>query len=100
MDNTIYTKHNTFCRYHYSYNTGLQAQSVLYSQGSLEDEESILLDPNKLSDDGTVGPPHCTISHVLLMGISQQPLTWTRHDQAFTSCPAVGAAPDSSVASC
>lgn len=41
-------------RYHYSYNTGLQAQGVLYSQGSLEGEESILLDPNKLSDDGTV----------------------------------------------
>lgn len=43
------------CRYHYSYNTGLQAQSVLYSQVGVDDEGRILLDPNKLSDDGTVG---------------------------------------------
>ena len=44
-----------FCRYHYSYNTGLQAQSVLYSQVGVDDEGRMLLDPNKLSDDGTVG---------------------------------------------
>ncbi|KAL3130653.1 hypothetical protein ABBQ38_008044 [Trebouxia sp. C0009 RCD-2024] len=41
-------------RYHYSYNTGLQAQGVLYSQVGLQDEGRVLLDPNKLSDDGTV----------------------------------------------
>lgn len=41
-------------RYHYSYNTGLQAQGVLYSQLGLQDEGCVLLDPNKLSDDGTV----------------------------------------------
>lgn len=44
------------CRYHYSYNTGLQAQGVLYSQVGLQDESRVLLDPNKLSDDGTVAP--------------------------------------------
>ena len=42
------------CRYHYSYNKGLQAQAVLYSQVGVDDEGRILLDPNKLSDDGTV----------------------------------------------
>lgn len=42
-------------RYHYSYNTGLQAQGVLYSQAGVDDEGNVLLDPNKLSEDGTVG---------------------------------------------
>lgn len=42
------------CRYHYSFNTGLQSQSVLYSQADLTSKETTLLDPNKLSQDGTV----------------------------------------------
>lgn len=49
-------RHVDWCRYHYSYNTGLQAQGVLYSQVGLQDEGCVLLDPNKLSDDGTVAP--------------------------------------------
>lgn len=41
-------------RYFYSYNTGLQNQSVLYTSKSLGEDAKPLLDPNKLSKDGTV----------------------------------------------
>ncbi|MBC7881648.1 MAG: S9 family peptidase [Anaerolineae bacterium] len=41
-------------RYFLSKNTGLQNQSVLYSVKQLGDPLEVLLDPNTLSDDGTV----------------------------------------------
>ncbi len=41
-------------RYFYTYNNGLQNQNLLYTAKSLDDEKSLLLDPNTLSRDGTV----------------------------------------------
>ena len=40
--------------YYYFYNDGLQNQSVLHRTGDPADEGEVFLDPNSLSDDGTV----------------------------------------------
>ncbi len=49
-------------RYFYSYNTGLQNQSVLHSATSVEGPSSVLLDPNTLSADGTVALSGLSVS--------------------------------------
>ncbi len=41
-------------RYFFSHNDGLQNQSVIFMQASLEDEPQLLVDPNTWSDDGTI----------------------------------------------
>ncbi|YAF94334.1 MAG: prolyl oligopeptidase family protein [Nodularia sp. CChRGM 3473] len=49
-------------RYFYFKNDGLQNQSVLYTLKTLDAEPRVLLDPNKLSTDGTVALSGLSIS--------------------------------------
>ncbi len=49
-------------RYFYTYNTGLQNQSVLYVTDRPAEDGQVLLDPNTLSDDGTVALAGAAVS--------------------------------------
>lgn len=66
-------------RYFYVYNDGLQNQSVLCWQASLDGERRVLLDPNGLSDDGTVALTDWEVSddgHLLAYGLSAAGSDW------------------------
>ena len=66
-------------RYFYSKNDGLQNQSILYTLKSLQDAPKILLDPNKLSADGTVALGGISISddgRLMAYGLSQAGSDW------------------------
>ncbi|MBD2524240.1 prolyl oligopeptidase family protein [Nostoc sp. FACHB-133] len=66
-------------RYFYFKNDGLQNQSVLYTLKTLEDQPKVLLDPNQLSEDGTVALSGLSISEdgkLLAYGLSTSGSDW------------------------
>ncbi len=66
-------------RYFYFKNDGLQNQSVLYTLKTLGDQPKVLLDPNKLSEDGTIALSGLSISEngkLLAYGLSSSGSDW------------------------
>jgi prolyl oligopeptidase len=66
--------------YFFFKNDGLQNQAVLYIKEGLDGEPQVLLDPNKLSDDGTVALYDLSVSHdakYMAYSISRSGSDWT-----------------------
>ena len=66
-------------RYFFTRNDGLQNQGVLYWIESLEDDPKVLLDPNRLSEDGTVALTDYAVSddgELLAYGLSTAGSDW------------------------
>jgi prolyl oligopeptidase len=66
-------------RYFYLYNSGLQNQRVLYLADKLDAEPRLLLDPNKLSADGTTSLTEMEVSEdgkLLIYGLSKAGSDW------------------------
>ncbi|MBU6300874.1 MAG: prolyl oligopeptidase family serine peptidase [Verrucomicrobia bacterium] len=67
-------------RWFFSYNSGLQNQSVLMTSESQENEATLLLDPNTMSPDGTTSLTHYQPSEdgkLLAYGLSEAGSDWT-----------------------
>ena len=66
-------------RYFFTKNDGLQNQSVLYTMRALEETPRVLLDPNKLSTDGTIALSGYTITddgQLMAYGLSTAGSDW------------------------
>jgi prolyl oligopeptidase len=66
-------------RYFYSKNTGLQSQSVLYMQQTLQSEAAVVIDPNTFSEDGTVALTNQALSKdgkLIAYGVSSGGSDW------------------------
>lgn len=71
-----FKKHN---RYFYFKNDGLQNQSVLYVLNNLDDKPRVLIDPNQLSEDGTIALSGIVISEdakLMAYGLSASGSDW------------------------
>jgi prolyl oligopeptidase len=65
--------------YYYFYNDGLQNQSVMYRTSEMDNMGSVVLDPNNLSEDGTVALATYEVSpngRYLAYGISRSGSDW------------------------